>query len=537
MPYMDFDWKVRYPSARSPVFGRRIVSTSHPAASYAGTRMLERGGNAVDAAIATAAALTVVEPVSCGLGSDAFAIVWHRGEMFGLNASGPAPRAWSPEYFAKQSDGSIPKRGWNSVTVPGAVGGWWELSKAFGCLPFADLLKPAIELAERGCPVAPIVQEKWAAQIPELLEQPGFRDAFMPQGRAPNVGEMIRFPEMASTLRAIASDGEDGFYRGRIAEILVAHSEAHGGAMTLEDLDSYKPEWVKPINTSYGGFDVHELPPNGQGIVALIAFAILREFDFSCLNPDSTQALHLQIEALKLAFAQSYAFVGDTPGMTVLSQKLLDAQYIRSLAARINPNSAQIHGVSMPPRGGTVYISAADDNGTMVSFIQSNFMGFGSGVVVPGTGVSLQNRGFGFSLYPEHPNCVAPGRRPFHTIIPGFLSANGDPVMTFGVMGGNMQPQGHVQTLVRMLTYRQHPQAACDAPRFKINGGLSVELESHISDQVRTALSGMGHVIESVSDSYMDFGSGQFICRMSRNISDGYVAASDGRRDGCAIAC
>jgi len=529
---IDFDWHNPYPSIRRPLFARNVVATSQPLAAQAGLRMLQKGGNAVDAAIAAAAAITVVEPVSCGLGSDAFALIWDGTRLHGLNASGPAPAAWTPEYFRQKHNNIVPERGWDAVTVPGAVAGWAALSKKFGRLPFGDLLEPAIELAERGYMVSQVVQQKWEKAIPILQTQPGFAYAFMPHGRAPHVGEQFVFADAARSLRKIAETRGEALYRGELAEAMVSHARAFGGAMVLSDLADFTPQWVTPISKDYAGHTVHEIPPNGQGIAALIALGILDKLDITRFPVDSVESRHLQIEAMKLAFADTYKWVADEPYMTAMTVKdLLDDGYLSERARRIDEQKATRFAYGTPPKGGTIYLSAADESGMMVSFIQSNYMGFGSGVVVPGTGISLQNRGHSFNLSPRHPNCVAPGKRPFHTIIPGFLTKDGQPQMSFGVMGGNMQPQGHVQALVRMLSYRQQPQAACDAPRWKVNVGMSVDVEPEMPADVTAALLARGHKIENVADSYMDFGSAQFIWKTAH----GYVAASDPRRDGQAV--
>ncbi len=534
---MSFDWHNPYPTVRSPVFARNVVSTSHPLASQAGLRMLLRGGNAIDAAIAAAAALTIVEPVSCGLGSDLFAILWDGGRLQGLNASGVAPAAWDPAYFARRHGGTLPLRGWDSVTTPGAVAGWVALSRRCGRLPFADLLEPAIELAERGHGVACIVADKWARQVPLLASQPGFAEAFMPRGRAPAPGERFVFEAAGRTLRAIAQTQGEAFYRGEIAAALVAHAAAHGGSMSASDLADYRPEWVETISMAFAGRTVHQIPPNGQGIAALMALGMLDRLDMARFPVDSVEGQHLQIEAMKLAFADTYRWVADSRAMTEMTAaQLLSDDYLAQRARLIDPARAQDFAHGTPPSGGTVYLTAADEAGRMVSLIQSNYMGFGSGVVVPGTGVSLQNRGQGFTLDAAHPNVVAGGKRPFHTIIPGFLcDADGRPRMSFGVMGGNMQPQGHVQTLTRLLRHGQQPQAACDAPRWKVATGLAIDFEPTMAPALVAGLRALGHRSEAIVDPYMDFGSGQFIWRLSDDPADGYVAASDSRRDGQAV--
>ena len=533
-----FDWNTAYPSRRSPVFARNVVSTSHPLAAQAGLSMLKRGGSAVDAAIAAAAVMMIVEPCSNGLGSDAFCILWDGQKLHGLNASGTAPAAWTPGYFRKKygADATTPpKRGWDSVTVPGAVAGWVALHGRFGKLPFGDLLAPAIEAAERGYAVPPVIQHKWenAARLAEIAQQPGFAQAFLPRGREPQVAERFSFPEAARTLRLIAETQGEAFYRGEVAAALEAHAKAHGGAMTAADLAAYRPEWVEPIGQDYRGHRLHEIPPNGQGIAALIALGILQHFDVAALKVDGVASQHLQIEAMKLAVADVYRYVADARAMKLSPAQMLDPAYLAQRAKLIDAKRAQDYGPGHAPQGGTIYLTAADERGMMVSFIQSNYMGFGSGIVVPGYGVSLQNRGHGFTLDELRENVVAPGKRPFHTIIPAFLTKDGAPVMSFGVMGGDMQPQGHLQTLVRMLDYRQQPQAASDAPRWRYAGGI-VNAEEGFDPATAQGLRELGHRVEPFADSYQDYGAGQFIWRLGDPAVEGYAAASDSRRDGLA---
>ncbi|MBO9356177.1 gamma-glutamyltransferase [Bordetella petrii] len=537
-----FDWHNPYPSVRIPLFARNVVSTSHPLAAQAGLRMLLKGGNAVDAAIAAAATIVLTEPVSCGLGGDCFAIVWDGKELHGLNSSGVAPAAWNVEYFKRKygtgPDGLAkqPKRGWDAATVPGVVAGWAALHEKLGKLPFADLFEPAIEIAERGYAVPPVVAHKWAAAADELRDQPGYAQAFLPNGRAPAPGEHFRIPDAAYTLRRIAASGGRDFYEGELAEKIAAFSKECGGAMTLDDLRGYRPEWVKPISKSYRGYELHEIPPNGQGIAALMALGMCEHFDLANMPVDSVQSQHVQIEAMKLAFADLYRYVSDPRTMDVTPQQMLSDDYLASRAKLIRLDRATQFEAGRPHAGGTIYLTAADENGMMISFIQSNYMGFGSGVVVPGTGISLQNRGVGFSMDPKSPNVVDGGKRPFHTIIPGFLTRGGKPVMSFGVMGGDMQPQGHLQTVVRMLDYHQQPQAACCAPRWKVNRDFSLDIESTMDRATVEGLRALGHSMKSVDDPYMDFGAGQFIWRMHETDNEfGYVAASDSRRDGQAV--
>lgn len=527
----DFSWNNPYPSIRVPLFARNIVSTSHPLAVQAGLRMLLKGGNAADAAIAAAAALVVVEPVSCGIGGDAFALVWDGDQLHGLNASGPAPAVWTPEYFEKKHEGKIPLRGWGSVTVPGAVAAWVELSERYGKLPFADLFEPAIELAERGFMVSPVAQHKWAAAIPHLKTQPGFKRVFMPRGRAPEVGERFVFPEVAHGLTRIAETHGEVFYRGEMAEAMAHHAKQHGGALTLDDLGIYKPEWVTPIAKDYAGYTVHQMPPNGQGIAALMALGIVDKLNLTRHEPDSADSLHLQIEAMKLALADTWHWVADSRHMTKMkAADLLDDAYLAERARLISKKHTVDFRNGTPPKGGTAYLAAADDNGMMVSFIQSNCLDFGSGIVVPETGISLHNQGACFTLSTKHPNCVAPGKHPLHTLSPGFVTREGKPQMSFGITGGSMQPQGHLQTLVRMLGYGHQPQAACDAPRWKIGHTGAVGLEEWMLPEIAVELAERGHQIETEAGSYLDFGAGQFVWKTEH----GYIAASDPRRDGQA---
>jgi gamma-glutamyltranspeptidase/glutathione hydrolase len=533
---MSFDWRTGYPSVRLPVFARNIVATSHPLAAQAGLSLLRHGGNAVDAAIGAAAAMTVLEPCSNGLGSDAFCILWDGERLHGLNASGPAPAAWTPEYF-HQKYGEAPQppmRGWDSVTVPGAVAAWVQLSQRFGKLPFGDVLAPAIEIAERGYAVPVVVQEKWAAAAPDLKDLPGFAQTFRPKGRPPHVGERFEFPGAARALTRIAVTQGTAFYGGEIAAAAAKHAAEHGGAMRVADFEAYSPEWVEPIGMDVYGHRLHQIPPNGQGIAALIALGILQHVNLAAHAVDSAAALHLQIEAMKLGFADTYAHVADPVAMRLSVGAMLDPAYLKKRAALIDPHRAQLFGEGHGDKGGTIYLTAADERGMMVSFIQSNYMGFGSGVVVPEWGLSLQNRGHAFSLDPASPNCVAPRKRPFHTIIPGFLTKDGLPQMSFGVMGANMQPQGHLQALVRMLLYRQQPQAACDAPRWRFNQGVAINIEAAMPGETVRGLRELGHEIEVIRDSYQDFGAGQFIWRLGDPAIEGYVAASDPRRDGQA---
>jgi gamma-glutamyltranspeptidase/glutathione hydrolase len=520
-----FGWELPYSWPRKPVLATNVVCTSQPLAAQAGLRMLADGGNAVDAAIATAIALTVVEPVSNGIGSDAFAIVWDGRQLHGLNASGRSPAAWTPEYFGGNG---VPALGWNSVTVPGAVSAWVELHAKFGKLPFERLFEPAIFYGRNGFLVSPTIAQQWAAQVPLFESQPGFAEAFMPGGRAPSPGELVTLPDHATTLETIAVTNGEAFYRGELAAKIEAHASVNGGAMRASDLAAHHADWVGTISGGYRGYTVHEIPPNGQGIVALIALGILEHFDMASFAVDSADSVHLQIEAVKLAFADAQAYVSDIEHMTVNPERLLDEGYLRQRATLIDRDRAKPASAGTP-RGGTVYLTAADASGVMVSMIQSNYMGFGSGVVVPGTGISLQNRGADFTAAPGHPNRVGPNKRPYHTIIPGFLSKDGAPVMSFGVMGGPMQPQGHVQVVARIVDHGQNPQAACDGPRFRWAQGLQVCCEKGFPPSTLDELRRRGHQLVTTDD-YNQFGSCQAIWRLD----DGFLAVSDPRRDGQA---
>ena len=529
---MSFTWDLPYPSQRSPLLARNIVAASQPLAAQAGLRMLLKGGNAVDAAVATAVALTVVEPTMNGIGSDAFALVWAEGELHGLNASGRSPAAWSPARYAGRD--KMPTEGWDTVTVPGAVSAWAALSKRFGRLPFADLFEPAIEYAHNGFLVSPVIAKQWADATSRLQDQPNYRASFMPGGRAPRPGELFRFPDQATTLARIGQTGGEAFYRGDLAAKIAAASAAQGGAMTPADLAAHGADWVQPIHVAYKGHELHEIPPNGQGIAALMALGILRDFDLANYPVDSVDSLHLQIEAIKLAFADVYRYVSDPDTMRFKSSDLLNTDYLRQRAHLIDPGRATAFGPGALNSSDTIYLSAADAEGMMVSYIQSNYMGFGSGVVVPGTGISLQNRGACFTLEPGHPNQVGGGKRPFHTIIPAFLTREGNPLMSFGVMGGDMQPQGHLQMTVRMLDYGQNPQAAADAPRWKVSKTGDVLLEPAVAPDVVEGLRARGHRVRVSKKGEFEigsYGSAQLIYRLE----DGYVAGSEGRRDGQAV--
>ena len=522
-----FNWDFPYASQRMPVLARNVVATSQPLAAQAGLRMLLKGGNAVDAVLATAITLTVVEPTSNGIGSDAFCILWDGKKLHGLNASGRSPAAWNPARFKGYS--AMPQRGWDAITVPGAVSAWVALSEKFGKLPFADLFEPAIRYASDGYLVSPTIARLWANEAPALKNVPGFAEHFMPRGRAPQAGEKFTAPAHVRTLQRIAETRGEAFYKEDLAGKMAAHAKQHGGAMTLDDLISHTVDWVEPLGHSYRGYTLHEIPPNGQGIAAQMMLGMLEGYDVASAAADSADSLHLQIEAMKLAFADVYEHVSDAATMRVKNAELLDREYLLSRGRLIDMKKAQTTRHGTPGKGGTVYLTAADESGMMVSYIQSNYIGFGSGIVVDG--ISLQNRGYGFVLRPDHPNVVAPRKRPFHTIIPACVTKNGKPVMSFGVMGGSMQAQGHAQIMIRLADYGQNPQAAADAPRWRVDEGLDVNIEHGVPAAVIDDLRARGHRTTQADRWSTDFGCAQLIYKLD----DGYLAASERRTDGQAV--
>ena len=518
-----------YPSQRMPIMAKNVVATSQPLAAQAGLRMLLKGGNAVDAALAAAIALTVVEPTSNGIGSDAFCILWDGKELHGLNASGRSPAALTAERFKGQKQ--MPLRGWDAVTVPGAVSAWVELSEKFGKLAFADLFEPAVVYAREGFLVSPITAHAWSYAPKTFGDFEAFSKGFLPGGRAPRAGEVFKYPEQAGTLEKIAATKGKAFYQGELAEKMVADAQKHGALLTEEDLAAHRADWVGTISQRYGDVELHEIPPNGQGLAALMMLGMLKHHDVGRYEVDSADSLHLQLEAMKLAFADAYRYISDVNAMDVSVEALLDDAYLAERAKLIDMTKAQTPQYGVPKRGGTVYLTAADASGMMVSFIQSNYYGFGSGVVVPGTGISLQNRGAGFVLETNHPNEVGPGKRPFHTIIPAFLTHSGRPLMSFGVMGGPMQPQGHAQMVLRILDYGQNPQEASDAPRWRVVGGNEVAVEAGFSDAVLNDLVSRGHEVKVDDSAFGGFGGAQLIYKTE----GGYVAGSDSRKDGQAV--
>ncbi len=483
---------------------------------------LRRGGNAVDAALAAAITLTVVEPNNNGVGSDAFCILWDGEKLVGLNASGCAPAGWTPDRFAGREQ--MPTFGWDAVTVPGAVSAWAALSERYGKLPFADLFECACYYAREGFQVGPKSAYYWQALAAQYEKYPEFARHFLP---APAAGARFYRPELAATLELIAESRGEAFYRGELADQIDAAARADGGALRKEDLRDHEPLWVDPVAQDYRDVCLHEIPPNGQGLAAQIALGILAHLPRA--EVDSVDWLHQQIEAMKIAVRAAQDHIADLRSMQTSLADLLDERSLARAAAGIGEHASTGPPTALPVSPDTVYLTTADASGMMVSYIQSNFFAFGSGIVIPGTGIAMQNRGSGFVLDPEHPNCVGPGKRPFHTIIPGFVTRAAEPLLSFGVMGGHMQHQGHVQMVTRMFDHGQNPQAASDAPRWHVYPDLRVALEQGFADGVADALRARGH--EVVTDApESTFGGAQLICRTA----DGYVAGSDHRKEGHA---
>ena len=530
-----------YPSQRYPIYAANgMVNCSSPLAAAAGLEMLRRGGNAMDAAVAAAAALTVVEPTANGLGSDAFAILWSEKEqkLRGLNSSGPAPRLASIERIledGKDDAGKMPRHGWTPVTVPGAVKAWAEISSRYGRLPFASLLAPAIAYARDGYPCAPNLSESWKASYRGYRKQltgeafRGWFDTFASGDHAPEAGEIVRLPDHARTLEVIGESGGKTFYTGDLARRIDEESRKRGGYLRYEDLAAYEALWVDPLRLDYRGYEVCEIPPNGQGITALIALNILKNFDFPEKNAPET--FHRQIEAMKMAFADSLHYVTDPGAMERRPEDFLTPEYGQMRAAQMEARSRiWTHGT--PPSGGTVYLCCADGEGNMVSYIQSNYMGFGSGIVVPGTGIALQNRGADFSLDPAAANRLMPGKRTYHTIIPGFLMKDGRPVGPFGVMGGYMQPQGHLQVAMNFIDFHMDPQQALDAPRWQWLKEGRIAVESRFDANMARSLRRLGHDVMQELDT-ASFGRGQMIVRLENGV---LVGGTESRTDS-NIAC
>jgi gamma-glutamyltranspeptidase/glutathione hydrolase len=516
------NWEQPYRAARSPVCADNVVATSQPLAVQAGLDALRRGGNAVDAALATAIALTVVEPNNNGLGSDAFVILWDGERLVGLNGSGRAPKRADVSQFAGAA--VMPNRGWGSVTVPGAVSVWVALSQRYGRLPFAALFEAAIHYAEDGFQVGPKTARYWKLAETIYADFAHFRAHFLP---APAPGEKVRRPELARTLVRIAESGGEDFYRGELAAAISACAEAEGGLLRADDLAEHTADWVEPVAQAYRDVTLHEIPPNGQGLAAQIALAILARGGPAPF--DQVDGLHRQIEAMKIAIHAAFRHFADPAAMRVTPAELLEPGSIERAAASIGSSAAPLPPVDLPLSHDTVYLTSADADGLMVSFIQSNYQGFGSGIVIPGTGIAMQNRGAGFSLDPAHPNCFGPGKRPFHTIIPGFVTEAGEPRLAFGVMGGHMQHQGHTQMVQRIFDFGENPQAASDAPRWHVYPDFSVALEPGYPEHIAAGLAERGHQVRYVAEEHL-YGGAQLILRTPH----GYVAGSDHRKEGQA---
>jgi gamma-glutamyltranspeptidase/glutathione hydrolase len=537
----------RADATRSVVYARHgMVAAAHPIAVQMGIDVLKKGGSAVDAAITVNAALAFMEPTSCGLGGDLFAIVLDpgSGELAGLNASGRAPRRLTIANVPPEPDGTIPLFSPFAWSVPGCVDGWFELHDRYGKLPVEELLAPVIEAAREGVPVPQVIATYWMKATERYGDAPGFAEVFLPKGRPPVEGEIFANPALAHTLELIAGGGRDAFYRGRIAREIVAYSDTHGGFFSMEDFAAHTSEWVEPISTTYRGLTVWELPPNGQGLAALQMLNILEGFDLKKLGRGSVDFWHLLIEAKKLAYEDRARFYADPKFADIPVGELLDKDYARRRSALIDPKRAAATFEPGNPHlrhGDTTYLATADSAGMMVSLIQSNYTGFGSGHTVPAVGFGIQNRGALFSLDPGHPNALEPGKRPFHTIIPAFMGEGGVPHTAFGVMGGDMQPQGHVQIVLNLIDFGMNLQEAGDAPRLHhtasseptgtaMVGGGVVHLESAVPLEIRRELSRRGHILMEVPSEY--YGGYQAI---RRDPSSGvYAGASESRKDGMA---
>jgi gamma-glutamyltranspeptidase / glutathione hydrolase len=528
-------------SQRSMVLGcRGMVCTSQALASAAGTEILRHGGNAVDAAVCATAVLGVVEPFSTGIGGDCFMLIWHAAEqkLYGLNGSGRAPAALTVSALHERGHNEMPAHGMLPVTIPGAVAAWCDALERFGSLPLAAVLEPAIDYARNGFPVSEIIAHQWNLIVRfAVLQQPEALRTFAVNGEAPRLGEVFRIPTLARTLEHIGAGGAEVFYQGDIARQIVACSRAHGGVHSVEDFAEHRSTWVEPIATDYRGYRLFEMPPNGQGLAALIALNILENFNLAAHPLGSPEAMHLRIEAVKLAFADRNRYIADPEHAAVPTQALLSKDYAHGRAALISLRKALKHATpGLAPAGtDTVYLTAADSAGNVVSLINSLYFPFGSGMVVDDTGIVLQNRGYGFVLDPTHPNCVAGRKRPFHTIIPAMLFRDGRPVVSFGVMGGDVQAQGHVQVVSNLVDYDLNIQEALDYPRFHYLDADRVALEAEYDAELRRRLGELGHDILSDPTALVrgGFGGGQGI--VIDPTTGCYWGGSDRRKDGCAV--
>ena len=531
---------MEFNSRRSPVYATHgMVASSQPLASMAGLRILWEGGNAADAAVATAAALNVTEPCSTGIGGDCFCLYYdaEKGRVMGLNGSGRAPATLTSELLTGLGHDIMPSNGVHTVTVPGAAAGWADTLDRFGSMGLSEVLEPAIGLGENGFPVAPLTARSWGRGVPKLKSGPHAEEMLI-DGRAPGAGELMRNPTLAKTFRTLAEHGKAGFYEGRIAEAIVELLGSMGGVMTTDDLKAHRSTFPEPISVNYKGTEVYEIPPNGQGITALITLNILEEYDWDGVEHSGVKHLHTLIEAMRLAFADSRWYVADPDVVHVPIKELISKDYASERRRLIDPSKASVDvGRGSPVAGSdTVYFCTVDGEGNACSFINSNYAGFGTGLIPKGCGFTLQNRGSGFSLEESHPNRLAPGKRPYHTIIPGMMLRDGLLHGPFGVMGGFMQPQGHIQVVVNMVDYGMGPQEALDAPRFNIIDGTSggdVLIEDVVSQETMSALTRMGHVVVPSSGFARGaFGKGQIIIRDPE--TGVLCAGSEPRADGQA---
>jgi gamma-glutamyltranspeptidase/glutathione hydrolase len=538
MKPMSYEFKSR----RSMIVARRgMVAASHPLAAYAGLNVLQRGGNAADAAIATAAVLNVTEAASTGIGGDCFALYYDAKtrEVSALNGSGRAPAALRLENLRAKGYTAVPPRSADAITVPGAVMGWFDLLAQFGRMTLADVLVDAIYYAREGFPVSPLYGAAWE-RSEALLAESRYAGDYLPGGNAPEVGQVVKLPELAATLQAIADGGPLAFYSGPVADAIVRTIQEYGGVMTHDDLKNHYSTWDTPIHTDYRGVTIYECPPNGQGLAALLALNIAEGWQLGNLPWDSPERLHLMVEAMRLAFADARQYIADPAVQAVPVDGLLDKTYASQRRELVSPGHAMLPpSYGLPPGGSdTVYLSVVDGDGNACSFINSLYMGFGSGIVAKGTGVFLQNRGANFSLDPSHPNALAPGKRPYHTIIPGMALQDGELWASFGVMGGFMQPQGHFQVISAMIDDDLNPQEALDRPRFCLlddHGSGALGLEEGISPQTMTRLAEMGHTVRPMGGiEHAYFGTGQII---RRDRDTGVLfGGSDPRKDGQAVA-
>jgi len=520
-----------------------MAATSQPLATMVAIDILKQGGNAIDAAIAANAMMALTEPTGCGPGGDLFAIIWdaETSKLYGLNASGRSPLSLTLDYFIKNGYSKIPAYGPLPVSVPGCVDGWFEMHEKFGSLPMDKILAPAITYAREGFPVSEQIAYYMELSADRLQQYPGFSETFMPGGKTPGKGEIFRNPGLANTLEKIAIVGRDEFYKGDIARKIAAYMKEQGGFLTYDDLAAHTSEWIEPVSVNYRGFDIWELPPNGQGIATLQIMNILEGYDLKSMGFGSKEYLHLFIEAKKLAFEDRAKYYADPNFTNIPVEELISEEYAAERRKLINPDrAARIYEAGDPEPGNTIYLTVADKEGNMVSLIQSNYRGMGSGMTPPGLGFILQDRGELFSLEKGHNNCYAPGKRPFHTIIPGFVTKDGKPLISFGVMGGDMQPQGHVQVLVNIVDFEMNLQEAGDAPRVhhigsseptgeKMQDGGIVLLESGFDYEVIRELAKMGHTIQ-----YDVGGYGGYQAILYDAEKGVYYGASESRKDGMA---